>query len=210
MVKFRNLVLLALVSTGAACASSSFNSTWKNPEAQPAAFKGKKVLAVVQVKEEGLRRAAEDALAAEITKRGATGVASYTIFPSSAAGQDTAAARVKATQAGIAGLVLMSFTGKETSVTSTPTYSGMGYVGSPYYRNPYGAWGYGWSTAYVSQTVQTDTKVLVETRVYSLEQGRLLWAGSSETWNPSKSTDVVKDLSAAVARKLQEAELIKP
>jgi len=210
MPSLKNLALVALVTVASACASSStFKSTWTNPEATPAAFAGKKVLAVVPLAEPGRRRAAEDALAAEITKRGAEGIASYTLFPAGAAKQDTAAARATAQKAGIAGLIIMQFMGKEQSVSSSPSYSSSMWMGDPYYRNTWGAWGHGWSTAYVSESVRTDTKVLVETRVYSLEQGRLLWAGSSETWNPDKSSDIVKDLSAGVTKKMQEAKLLK-
>ena len=205
MPSFRNFALLALVTAATGCASSSFNSTWVNPEAAPAAFAGKKVLAVVQVKEEGRRRSGEDALAAEITKRGGQGIASYTMFASSAPGQDTAAARARAQQAGISGIVLMRFRGKEQSVSSSPSYNTTMMMGDPFYRNAWGAYGYGWSTS----EIRTDTKVLVETRVYSLEQGRLLWAGSSETLNPSTSDDVVRELATGVAKEMQKVRLLK-
>jgi len=208
MSSYRNLALLALVSAATACASGpSFNSTWVNPEATPAAFAGKKVLAVIPLKEEGRRRAAEDVLAAEITKRGGVGVASYTLFPPTGAGVDTAAARATAQKAGIAGIVIMQFMGKEQSVSSTPNYTSASMMGYPYYRNPWGAYGYGMGSMYVSESVRTDTKVLVETKVYSIEQGRMLWAGSSETWNPSKSDDIVKGLASAVTTKMQDAKL---
>ena len=208
MFPLRNLALMAIVAASTACSSSSFNSTWSNTQAKPVDLTGKKVLAVVQVREDGRRRASEDALARELTSRGAQGIPSYTMFPSNI-GVDTAAARKIAESQQIAGIVIMRLTGKETEVSSSPTYSG-GYYGSPYYGSAWGAWGSGWGTPYMTESVRTDTKVLVETRVYSLEQNLLLWAGTSETWNPSKSDDVIRELSEAVSKEMQRAHLIAP
>ena len=189
------------------CASSSFNSTWANPTAAPVDLTGKRVLAVVHVREDGRRRASEDLLAAEITKRGGVGVPSYTMFPSTAAEQDTAAAVARARQDGIDGVVLMRFTGTEQSVPVTKNAPPV-WINDPYYRRPWGAWRRGWGTVYESETVRTDTKVLVETRVYSITQDRLLWAGTSETLNPSKSDDVVRSLAEAVSSQLKKAGIL--
>ena len=65
-----------------ACATAKFNATWKNPEAQALSFKaGDKVLAMVAIKNDGMRRIAEDSLARAISARGLQGVPSYTVVP---------------------------------------------------------------------------------------------------------------------------------
>jgi hypothetical protein len=190
----------------AACASGSpFVSTWKNPDAAPVSLAGKKILAVVQVREETRRRVAEDALAAEITARGGQGIPSYTLFSTVESKEDTLMARVHTREAGIAGVVIMHFDPIQHTVTVEPRT----WVNDPFYRRPWGAWRQGWGTAYAIDDVRTETKLSVETRVYSLEQDRLLWAGISETWNPAKSADVVRDLSSAVVKQLQEIGLLK-
>ena len=56
-------------------------SSWKAPDAAPFQMNGEKVAAVVMVKDESLRRAAEDALARELSGRGAVGIPMYTILP---------------------------------------------------------------------------------------------------------------------------------
>jgi hypothetical protein len=87
----RTLALAALVVTAAACASSSsFTSTWKNPDAAPVSLTGKKILAIVQIRDEARRRQAEDELAAEITRLGGQGIPSYSLFPSNSGQQDEA------------------------------------------------------------------------------------------------------------------------
>ena len=65
-----------------ACATAKFSATWVNPEAQALSFKaGDKVLAMVPIKNEGMRRIAEDSLARAISARGLQGVPSYTRCP---------------------------------------------------------------------------------------------------------------------------------
>ena len=59
--------------TLAACATTSLQSTWKDPAAAPLNLKGKKVVALVVTDEEALRYAAEDEAAREITAHGAIG-----------------------------------------------------------------------------------------------------------------------------------------
>ena len=79
-------LLMAIVMASIACATTStrFTSTWKAPDAGPLDFGGKKVLALVLSKNEGMRRAAEDALARELTARGTQGIAAYTVIPTDA------------------------------------------------------------------------------------------------------------------------------
>ena len=78
-MKLAGAVALALMLAG--CASTSFQSTWKNPEAAPVLKeKGATVVAVVMAEDKYIRQGAEDALAKELTKRGYKGVASYLIL----------------------------------------------------------------------------------------------------------------------------------
>ena len=206
-MNIRNSLAFAGLSLAAACASTSFSATWKNPDAAPVSLAGKKVLAIVQLRDEARRRQGEDLLAAEITKRGGQGIASYTLFPSSDRQQDESAAKARAERDGIAGMLIMNFTGRERTVTREPNPAAY-WRNDPYFRRPWGAWGRGWNSMYEATTVRTDTKVMVETRVYSLEQEKLLWVGSSETTNPTSSGDVVKDLADAVAKQLEKAGVL--
>ena len=202
------LALAAAAILSLSCASaSSFNSTWKNPDAAPVSMNGKKVLAIVQIRNESRRREGEDLLAAAITARGGQGIASYTLFPSNAKMQDEAVAERRAKEAGISGIVMMSVTGRER--TRVRERNGIPYwIDDPYYRRPWGAWGRGWSTMWEPDTFRDDMRVMVDTRVYSIEQDKLLWTGSSETLNPESSGDVIRDLSKEVTKQLEKAGVL--
>ena len=197
-------VLAAASALG--CASTSFQSTWKAPEAGPLNFKGKKVAALVISKEEGVRYGAEDALAREITKHGAVGVPAYGAIPKELT-QDKEKAKEFLAKAGVVGVVAMRVVGKDQEISSSPAT----YYASPYYSTFWGGgyYGYGWSGIYDPGYVRTDTIVSVETLVYSLEQDKLVWAGRSETTNPSKVGPFIQELTAKAASEMKKQGLIQ-
>jgi hypothetical protein len=188
-----------------ACATTGFVSTWKAPDATPLQLSGAKVAAVVMIRNEAARRAAEDALAREITAHGAQGVAMYTIQPE-ARPDNEQAVRVAVEGAGVAGAVVMRPVGKEKEVVATPVA-----YGGPMYGGYWGGYyGYGWGSpyAYGGTEIRTDTIVSIETLVYSLRQNKLVWAGQSRTTNPTGVDQLVKETSTAVALELQKQGLI--
>ena len=77
----RSALVVTAAVAAAACASTSFVSTWKNPAAEPGNFKGQKVAALVMSTDQAVRFGAEDALARELTARGAVGIAAYSLIP---------------------------------------------------------------------------------------------------------------------------------
>ncbi len=199
------LVLAASVVV-AACATTTFHSTWKAPGVQPGNFKGKKVAALIVSKEEGVRYGAEDALARELTARGAVGIAAYSLIPKELV-QDKEKAKEFLEKAQVAGVVAMRVVGKDKEISSTPG----GYYAGPAYATFWGAgyYGYGWGAVYSPGYVQTDTIVIVETLVYSLEQDKLVWAGQSETTNPEKVGPFIKELVAKAAAEMKKQGLIR-
>lgn len=197
------LVLLALAAT-TACATTSFNSTWKAPDAKPVVLSGQKVVAFVLTKNEASRRAAEDALAREITAGGAQGVPSYTLIPDAAA-PDEAKAKAQIEGAGATGVVVMRPVDTSKEVVATSTYMGPSY--GPYWG---GYYGYGWGGAWGGGVdVRTNTIVTVETLVYSIPQNKLIWAGQSNTTNPSKVDAFVRELATAARREMKKAGLLQ-
>ena len=188
-----------------ACATTSFVSTWKAPDAKALQLSGAKVAAVVMISNEAARRAAEDALAREITAHGAQGVAMYTIQPEARPNNEQAV-RAAVEGVGVAGAVVMRPVGKEKEVVATPVA-----YGGPMYGGYWGGYyGYGWGSpyAYGGTEIRTDTIVSIETLVYSLRQNKLVWAGQSRTTNPTGVDQLVKETSTAVALELQKQGLI--
>jgi len=206
------LVALAAVAAGA-CASTTFNSTWKAPDAGPQNMQGKKVVAFVMTPDESVRYGAEDVLAQELTKRGVVGVAGYSVVPKELT-KDKEKAKEFLEKAGVKGAVAMRVVGKDKELSgSAGGYSpvGIGYWGSPVYTSFYGGgfYGYGWGGVYMPGYLKTDTIVSVETLVYNLETDKLVWAARSETTNPEKVGPFIRELTAKAAAQMKKDGLIK-
>jgi hypothetical protein len=196
--------LLAIAAlSAAACATTTFQSSWRAPGSGPLNFKGKKVAALIVSKEEGVRYGAEDALAREITKQGAVGVPAYGQIPKELT-QDKEKAKAFLEKAGVAGVVVMRVVGKDQEISSTPA----NYYAMPYYATFWGAgyYGYGWGGVY--DCVLTYV-VSVDILVYSLEQDKLVWAGRSQTTNPEKVGPFIQELTAGAAKEMKKQGLIQ-
>jgi hypothetical protein len=195
--------LLAAASTLAclACATTTFESTWKSPDAQPLRLTGRKVVTVFVSRDPLLRRRAEDAMAREVTARGAYGVPAYT-FLSDQEIRDRDAAKTKADALGFAGAVVMRVVGSETIYTDRASM----YVwAGPEYRRFWGGyWGWGWAAAWQPGTLAVNRIVKVETLVYSLEQDQLVWGGVSRTFEPSRIEDFIAELAVAVSKQMAD------
>ena len=183
-------VLLAIVS---GCASTKLNTTWKEPSAGALSFN--KVVVVVLNSTPADRRAQEDQIAGFIKR--ATAVPSYTIVPDAELANREAVKRA-IIQSGADGAVVMRMieSRKEVSyVPGTVSYwnDGTGAY-APYHRSP----GY-----YV-----TDTVVRAEVSLYSVPEGKLLWAGASSTTNPKDVRDFTMQTARAAADELRKQKLL--
>ena len=201
--RFSLLVVALLGSTG--CATTSFHSTWRAPDARPVQLDGKKVAAVFMSRNPTQRHLAEDALAAEITRLGGIGIPSYSLL-----GDDNPAdpdsVRRRLGDSGVDGVITMRVVARERQ----PSYvAPRHWVADPYYGTWSGYWGHGWREVYEPGYLQqTDLYVSVETLVYSFVQDKLLWAGMSETVNPARADELARELAGKVAKELQKEGLL--
>lgn len=69
-----------------------------------------------------------------------------------------------------------------------------------------GYWGYGWGSVYDPGYLTTTTVVTLETLIYSLatEQGELLWASRSETFDPSSAEKLVASVMRASTAEMRK------
>ncbi|HEY8157017.1 MAG TPA: hypothetical protein VII72_23020 [Myxococcota bacterium] len=185
-----------------ACATAHVETSWKDPAAGPGDFAFKKVLVMVRVNDGTARRAGEDELVKYLMSgpRGKAGEltaeASYRLLDArDLADREKARALVEAK--GFDGLVLMSFVSSEQKVTVEPPSYGT-------------VWGYYGARAIVYDPgyVRTDTILRVETTLYRVSDGTLLWTGISRALNPRGVTDLVRDVAKSVGEELREQGLI--
>lgn len=200
---------LALLLAG--CATTTFTSIWKAPDAKPMQLQaGDKVVAMVIAESTSLRRSGEANLADELDKRGLKGVPAYTLLSDDEI-KDEAKAKAAIEASGAVAAIVLRPRGQEQKVSSTPaTYYGASYYGSPYYGGFWGGgyYGHGWGGVYDPGTIRTDTYVSIETVIYDLRQNKLVWAGQTKTMNPSDVESFVGELADAVSRELRASGLV--
>jgi hypothetical protein len=195
--------LLLAVANMMAFGSMKFVKTWKNPEAQPTSWQGKKVAIFIRTLMLNNREPAEKALAGELAQRGIQPVLGYALVPSAVEKDRDAVKRILA-DAGIAGAVIMHMVGYQDETVVT----GGQYLGTNY-STFYGYWNTGMAMGYVPGTVDTKTTVMVESLVYSIDQDKLLWVGTSKVVNPKEVDTVIKKLAGAVGSEVRKAGLVQ-
>ena len=199
MRQFKRWIGLCAVVGLSGCATGVVSS-WKAPDAEPFRLRGEKVAAVVMASDQTIRLAGEDALARELSARGAKGVPMYTLLPD--AGTDEAKARAAAEQAGIVGVVVLRPVRVDKEISGN--FSGPMYGG--FWGGYYGAgWGAPWSGG---GEIRTDTIIVVETLVYSLTQNKLVWGGQSKSTNPASVDRLIENTARQVADELVRQGLI--
>ncbi|MEP6995065.1 MAG: hypothetical protein ABI968_11130 [Acidobacteriota bacterium] len=197
--------LLSLVIGALACSSTTFQSTWRAPDARPLQLRGRKVVGLFISKNPTIRHTAENAMAREITARGAQGVPAYTVL-SDAEERDQDRAKAKVDSMGFSGMVVMRVVGRETQYS----YEAPTVWARPYYRHMWGGyWGWGWQTVGTPGYLTADRVVKVETLVYSMEQDQLVWAGISKTVDPAHIDNFIGELASAVADRMEKDGLLQ-
>lgn len=197
-------LLAALI---AACASTRLSSVWKDEAYRAGPMARIAVLVVDQ--DEATRRYAEDEAVRSLPP-GTAGVPSYRLFDR----QEPDIAKVKARLAaeGFDGVLVgrLARTDKRKTYVPPQVHVLPGpFVGVPYYRSFYRFYGYAWNDVYASPgyTVET-TRVIVETLVYALPEGRLVWSAVSETVDPDSTAELLAQLVKVVRGRLQRDGLI--
>jgi len=199
----RMVASLLLLITLAACASTSIRDSWVAPDVRgPLDFQ--KILVVFMDPNSATRNSAEDALVQRIGSDRA--VASHTMLTGDMvqnAQANEQAIRSQISGAGFDAAVTMRMVDQQQQLTYTP-----GMVYPSYYGGFYGFYGWGWGAAYAPGYLSANTVVSVETNLYTLDPDKLVWAGVTETFNPTQVSQMVNEIADAVARDLYNRKLI--
>jgi hypothetical protein len=186
------------VSGALALASAKFTTTWGSPESRGMSFKGKKVATLVISEDLSLRMSAEEALARELSARGIDGIAAYRQIPAPELKNPDAAKRWFERD-GVAGVVAL----RPVSQDKVKRYTADVWS-TPYYSSFWGFYPYSWSTTYVIGGDATDTVIVVESLIYDVATGKLVWAGVSESTNPKSLQKLVADIVKEAAKKIEK------
>lgn len=202
---------LVLTQVIAGCAASTkIISHWQDPQYTGGPLN--KIGIFVAAKDETVRRAIEDDAVRNLT--GATkGVASYTLYPDQTeinkAGE--AAIRARLEQEGIDGSVVIRLQSvkKDTIYVPPQTYVTAPAPMSAPYHSFYGYSGYVYGQTHVAPGYTVaETKYIIETLVYKIPQGNLIWSTTTQTVNPDSSMQLAEDVKWVLSDELTKDGII--
>jgi len=195
---FVSLFILA----GACGPSTKIEKTWTDPSLTATTAKAfDKFLVVGLLKDESTRRILEDKLARATNGKG---IQSYSYLkPGDTMSTSAGEVSERMKKEGFDGVVVMRLVNMEKSTSYVPG-SSYGYGGGWYGYYRYAA------PMYHSPGYYTEDKTyFVETNVYSLENEKLLWSGTTSTLNPSKPDKMIDDVITTIREQLKKQGLVK-
>jgi len=198
------LATLLLAFIVAACATTTINSTWKDPAF---ATTPKKVFVVAVLKSETNRRFLEDEFVRQLAKSGVDAVASYQSF-GEAMPKDKELILAKLQESGADTILINRLVDKRTEERYAP---GSNYaVNTAYYRSWPGYYGATYSTVYTNPGYMvTDQYAVAESNLYSVANEGLLWAVNTDTWLNDPAIPLLKGYVATVTKAMRDDEIIK-
>ena len=208
---FKSLFTTVLLALSGCAAQTSLYERWHDPQ-----FSGpmlQKVLVLGIFKDDIQRRSFEDTFVKEVNANNKQAIAGYTVMPKAEDydSKEDILAAVKKT--GADSVLITSYIGtKEKQYTVAPRVDYVPRMGHGYGHHGYGYGGYygsRYAAVYSPGYTVTDTIVQLETRVFSVANEKLVWAGKSKSVNASSGEKIVKDLVKLVAKDMQQSGLIK-
>jgi hypothetical protein len=142
----------------------------------------------------------EQAMKTELVGKGLQAVGSMEIMPlEEQLTKDNIQKAIK--DRGIDGVIVMRLV--EVDKTQSKVYDPAVLYGSGnMYGSFYAYYAYAMATINTPGYVLSDKVVRIETSLFDVKDGRLVWNGLSDTANPSKFSEITKPLSTVVVREL--------
>ncbi len=197
---------LALTALAACAPTVKMLSSWKAPTFQEGSVK--KVLVLGIAPDSALRRQFEDVFAAEFRARKVDSVPGYPWFPEPrTVAKDAAAEKVKAEH--VSHVVVTRIVDKKSVQEYHPPVVMTAGVGYPGYYGSWGSyWSVGYSTAVSPGYISNKDVVCLETNVYEVATGAMVWTGMTETWVEGEPHQNVDAVIRRVVYELRQARII--
>lgn len=201
------LLLAAAASLLAGCATTTIKSTWRDETDTAGA--PRKIVVFVAVKDENLRKMAENRVVQSLPA-GIAPVAGHQLDLDPQLEIDTV--RERLVKGGFDAALVSRLVSVDKSQTVVPAQTQfmtdpMFWNVGPRYRSFYTYYPYVYTTP--SYTVE-NTRVIVETLLYRLPEGKPVWTAVSESLNPQSSLQIVEELIKLIDKKLKTEGLLPP
>lgn len=200
------LALISILPLGG-CATSTIKSSWR--DTTDTAGSPHKIVVFVAVKDDNLRKMAENRIAQSLPKSTQpTAGHQLDLDPQ----LETDSVRKRLIDGGFDSALVARLVSVDKSQTVVPAQTYFGpdpffWGVGPYYRSFYSYYPYAYTTP--SYTVES-TRVVVETLLYRLPAGNPVWTTVSESLNPESSIRLVEELIKLIGNRLRDDGLLPP
>ena len=199
----RALVLSLVCGTTMGAQSYTLRSSWKAQDIQTLEMSGKKVVAVLISEDDSLRMWVEEALARELISRGSVGVAGYRSIPAELL-QDSDQALAWFEKTGVSGIVVLRpLSVDKEKVSSAVVWS------TTYYQSFSSYYATAWQTVVPIGRSRNITTIAVETLLFDVSKGGLVWGGVTEARDVTNVPAYVTGLAGAISQELERVGIVK-
>jgi hypothetical protein len=192
-----SLIAAALTAT-AVTAAVKFTSAWTSPDARSVSFKDKRVAALLISDDLSLRMSAEEALGRELSARGMQAVPAYRTIPTEEL-KNVDRAKAWLQREATAGVVTL----RPVSHTTAQRPNAVVWTSSSY-ATLWEYYPYSWGAVYAIGPTRTDTTIVVESLIFDVSTGKLVWGGVSESVNPKTLQTLVADIVKEAVEKIDK------
>ncbi len=203
--------ILCAAAALAACATTTTSTTWMNQD-----YMGKRISKVLVAgisQQEVLRRKYEDAMCSELESRGSVCVPSYKIISTEEIkDKKKLEGMVKGQQFDT--ILISRIVGKKKETIQHPEITRVSPGVGPYVPPPYAYAGwydyYAFSYEIIKEPSYTEEQeiMVVETNLYDVKSGKLIWSMLTETVLDSNVDRLVKDFVKVAIKNLEKENLI--
>jgi hypothetical protein len=197
-----SVTIAAFVLGGGVVFAGKLKSVWKAPGLKPTSFAGKKVAAVAITDDLSLQMSAEEALTRELEARGVAAVPADRLIPAPEM-RDPEKVQAWLKRGDFVAVVALRVVTAEKETSYNPVMFSSGY-----YSTFGGYYGYGWTTVTAVGKPREDMVVTIETMIYAVADGSLMWASVSEKTNPKGAGPLIKELVKDVSGEMKKEGLI--
>ena len=211
-MKPQSKLILAAIFTImlSSCANTKFTKQWIDEDFNEQPYDD--ILVLVVADKMGNRQDAEDYIVKKLGEAGIDAMQSYDILPK------TETIDREAVGKAIEGLhldavIVMFATGVTEEEYFIPTrrfgvYAGYGY-GDAHYGSFYNYYPHAVNYVYIPGYDNTHYVVALETSLFDLKTGKLVWSGQSNTFAPDSVDDVIHNITELTINELEKKKIIK-
>jgi hypothetical protein len=213
MKQIRNLTLLFLVAiTLQGCYSTSISASWMSDKHQPRNFK--KLLVIGMSTNVVARATFEDELVYFMRLKGINAVAATSVMTPdrNLVSQPQEVQKKTLVDEGFDGVFAISLLEKNNStkyVSGTSTYAPASFYGG-YYSSFYSYYPHMYSNVYQPGYYVASQEIILNSSLFDIESGDLLWSAQSDTTDPSSVDDAANSYAKSMVTQILKRSVIIP